>query len=249
MRPAKGGSDLVEQDAPPRDSTTEGRTVRVWDGPTRLFHWTLVILIALAYVTRKVSPDLTWHMRIGYAILILITFRILWGFVGSSTSRFSAFAYGPSTAIRYGMDFLLRRPRHYLGHNPLGGAVVFVMLALVAAQGLLGLFSYDDHTDLHGGPLSSKVGEATVALVTRWHIWLFDILLIVIALHIFASFAYAIWKREDIVRPMVTGRKRAAQFEDEPEARIASPLIALMCLVLAATIVLGGITLAGGKIG
>jgi cytochrome b len=164
----------------------------VWDGATRLFHWTLVVLIALAYVTRRVNPDLTWHMRIGYAILILITFRILWGFVGSSTSRFSAFAYAPWTALRYGIDFLLRRPRHFLGHNPLGGTVVLLMLTLVAAQGILGLFSYDDHTNIDGGPLAGRIAESTVALLTKWHIWLFDIILIVIAAHLFASFAYAI---------------------------------------------------------
>lgn len=239
----------VEQDAPANSGATEKRMVRVWDGPTRLFHWSLVVLIALAYVTRKGNPDLVWHMRIGYAILILITFRILWGFVGSSTARFRAFAYAPWTALRYGMDFLLRRPRHFLGHNPLGGTVVFIMLGLVAVQGITGLFSYDDHTELHGGPLASKVAEETVALATRWHIWLFDILLIVIALHILASFAYAIWKREDLVRPMVTGRKRYAHFEDQVEARIASPRLALLCLIFAAAIVLGGITLAGGKIG
>ena len=239
----------VEQEASSGAGSTEVRTVRVWDGATRLFHWSLVILIALAYATRKVNPDLTWHMRIGYAILILITFRILWGFVGSSTSRFSALLYTPWTGVRYGMDFLLRRPRHFLGHNPLGGTIVLIMLGLVAAQGLLGLFSYEDHTDLHGGPLASKISEEAVAAVTRWHIWLFDILLIVIALHILASFAYALWKREDLVRPMVTGWKKPAQFEDQVEARMASPVLALLCLVLAAAIVLGGITLAGGKIG
>lgn len=239
----------VDQEARSSNSSAVRPMVKVWDVPTRVFHWSLVILIALAYVTRKVNPDLVWHMRIGYTILILITFRILWGFVGSSTSRFAAFAYAPWTAIQYGIDFVLRRPRQFLGHNPLGGMVVFLLLGLVAAQGLLGLFSYDDHTDLHGGPLASKIAEEAVAAATRWHVWLFDILLIVIALHVLASFAYAIWKREDLVRPMVTGRKRSASFEDQAEARIASPLLALLCLLLAAAIVLGGITLAGGKIG
>jgi cytochrome b len=238
----------ADNDTAARTSPSAVPSVRVWDGPTRLFHWTLVVLIALAYITRKVSPDLTWHMRIGYAILILVTFRILWGFVGSSTSRFGAFAYAPWTALRYGIDFALRRPRHFLGHNPLGGTVVFLMLGLVAVQGILGLFSYDDHTNIDGGPLAGRIAENTVALLTKWHIWLFDIILIVIGAHVFASFAYAVWKREDLVRPMVTGRKRRAHFEDEAEARIASPLLALLCLILAAAIVLGGITLAGGKI-
>lgn len=238
----------VHDDAAAHGASAGPARVRAWDAPTRLFHWTLVVLIALAYVSRKVNPDLIWHMRIGYAILILITFRLLWGIVGSSTARFGAFAYAPWTALRYGVDFALRRPRHFLGHNPLGGTMVFVMLALIAAQAISGLFSYDDHTDLDGGPLAAKLAEATMALVTRWHVWMFDILLIVIALHILAVFAYAIWKREDLVRPMVTGSKRRTDFEDQPEARIASPMLALLCLILAAAIVLGGITLAGGKI-
>jgi cytochrome b len=238
----------ADHDTAGRRDPAANPTVRVWDGPTRLFHWTLVVLIALSYVTRKVNPDLTWHMRIGYAILILVTFRILWGFVGSSTSRFSAFAYAPWTAAKYGVDFMLRRPRHFLGHNPLGGTVVFVMLGLVAAQGILGLFSYDDHDAIDGGPLAGRVAESTVALLTKWHIWLFDIFLVVIAAHVFATFAYAVWKREDLIRPMVTGSKRRGHFEDQAEARIASPLLALLCLILAAAIVLGGITLAGGKI-
>jgi cytochrome b len=238
----------ADDDTAARRNPSATPSVRVWDGPTRLFHWSLVILFALAYVTRKVNPDLTWHMRIGYAILILITFRLLWGFVGSSTSRFSAFAYAPWTALRYGFDFVLRRPRHFLGHNPLGGTVVFLVLGLIATQGILGLFSYDDHTNIDGGPLVARVAESTVALFTKWHIWLFDIILIVLAAHVFASVAYLVWKREDLIGPMVTGRKRRGHYEDAAEARIASPLLALLCLILAAAIVLGGITLAGGKI-
>lgn len=230
------------------DDHSAPATVRVWDGPTRLFHWALVILIVLAYVTRKVNPDLTWHMRIGYAILILVTFRVLWGFVGSSTARFSSFAYAPAEWVRYGLDFLVGRPRRFLGHNPLGGAVVFLILGLTAVQSVIGLFAYDDHTELNGGPLAVTISEDAVAMLTSWHIWLFDIFMIVIAVHVLATFAYAVWKRDDLVRPMVTGRKRAAAFEDGAEARIASPLLALLCLVLAAAIVLGGITLAGGKI-
>ena len=124
----------ADHDTAAHTSPSASPKVRVWDGATRLFHWTLVVLIALAYITRKVNPDLTWHMRIGYAILILVTFRILWGFVGSSTSRFGSFAYAPWTALRYGLDFVLRRPRHFLGHNPLGGTVVFLVLGLIARR-------------------------------------------------------------------------------------------------------------------
>jgi cytochrome b len=238
----------VSDDAAERRAPSSPATVRVWDAPTRMFHWSLVIFIILAYVTRRVNPDLTWHMRIGYAILILITFRVLWGFVGSSTARFSSFAHSPGAALRYAIDFVMRRPRFFLGHNPLGGAVVFLMLGMTALQAVTGLFSYDDHTELNGGPLAVRVGADAVALFTRWHVWLFDILLIVIAIHVLAVFAYAIWKREDLIGPMVTGRKRAAAFEDEAQAWFASPLLALVCLILATVIVLGGIMLAGGKI-
>lgn len=224
-------------------------SVRAWDVPTRAFHWSLVTLVVMAYVSRKWGDEgLKWHTWNGYAILVLLVFRILWGFVGGSTARFSSFVYAPWTAARYGVDFLRRAPRHFLGHNPLGGSMVFVMLALISAQAVSGLFSYDDHDSLTGGPLSSKVAEATVAALTKWHIWLFDIILVVVALHILANVAYLFWKRENLVRPMITGRKPATDFEDQQEARFGSPVAAVVCLVLAIAIVYGGITLAGGRI-
>ena len=221
--------------------------VKAWDLPTRLFHWLLALLILSAYLTRKNTGNLAWHKWTGYAILILIVFRILWGFAGSSTSRFSSFLYGPIAALRYGFDFLLRRPRRFLGHNPLGGIVVFVMLGLVAAQGVLGLFSYDDHDSIDGGPLSGRISEGLMATLTAWHIWLFYILLYVIIAHITANVLYILWKRENLVTPMITGKKRAAPFEDAAAAQIAPAWRALVCLVLAVAIVLGGIMLAGGK--
>ena len=131
------------------ETTVTAGSVRAWDLPTRLFHWTLVTLIAMAYVSRHWGDaGLVWHTWNGYAILVLVVWRLLWGIVGSSTSRFSSFFYGPLTAARYGLDFVLGRPRHFLGHNPLGGTVVFVMLAMVGAMGALGLFAYDDHDAL-----------------------------------------------------------------------------------------------------
>lgn len=228
-------------------STRSAARVQAWDLPTRLFHWLLALLILAAYLTRKNSDNLAWHKWTGYAILVLVVFRVLWGFAGSSTARFSAFAYGPGAALRYALDFLRSRPRRFLGHNPLGGIVVFVMLGLVAAQGVLGLFSYDDHDSIDGGPLSGRISEGLMASLTAWHIWLFYILLYVIIAHIAASILYLLWKGENLVGPMITGRKRLADFEDEPFAQIAPLWRALLCLVLAAVIVFGGIMLAGGK--
>ncbi len=229
--------------------TADSGSVRAWDLPTRLFHWTLVTLIVMAYVSRHWGDaGLVWHKWNGYAILVLVVWRLLWGFVGSSTSRFASFFYGPLTAVRYGLDFVLGRPRHFLGHNPLGGSVVLVMLAMLGVIGALGLFAYDDHDALTGGPLSSRVSEAMVAFATKWHLFMFDLLLWVIGLHILANILYRVWKRENLVQAMITGRKEARPYEDEHDANLASPWLALGCLALAASIVLGGIMAAGGKL-
>ena len=230
---------------------TESRSgsVVAWDLPTRLFHWTLVTLIAMAYVSRHWGDaGLVWHMWNGYAILVLIVWRLVWGFVGSSTSRFASFVYGPASAIGYAFDFVRGKPRHFLGHNPLGGWVVFVLLGLVGAIGLLGLFAYDDHDALVGGPLSARVSEAVVAFATRWHMELFDILLAVIVLHIAANALYLVWKRENLVRAMITGRKPQRTYEDQSAPRTSSAWVALGCLVIAVAAVIGGILLAGGRL-
>lgn len=225
------------------------RTVRAWDLPTRLFHWLLVTLIVLAYVSRRWGDaGLVWHKWNGYAILVLIVWRVFWGFTGSSTARFRSFFYWPWTAASYGIDFALKRPRHFLGHNPLGGSVVFLMLGLVGLQALLGLFSYDDHDSLAGGPLVSKVSDATWAAATKWHLWLFDVILAVVALHIAANLLYIVWKGENLVKPMITGTKPVADFEDQPEAEIATIGRALVCLIASVLLVFGGIVTLGGKV-
>ena len=236
----------------PRDKPADivdGGMVHAWDLPTRLFHWSLVTLIVLAYVSRRWGDaGLVWHKWNGYAILVLIVWRLFWGFAGSSTARFTAFFYWPWTAASYGLDFALRRPRHFLGHNPLGGSVVFVMLGLVGLQALLGLFSYDDQNANAGGPLAGKVADATWAAATKWHLIIFNVILAVVALHIAANVLYIVWKGENLVKPMITGRKPAAHFEDQQEARIAPIARALVCLIAAVLLVFGGIMTAGGKV-
>ena len=212
--------------------------VPAWDLPTRLFHWSLVSLIALAWASHEWGDaGLVWHTWNGYAILVLIVWRVLWGFVGSSTARFASFFYWPWQAVSYGIDFALRRPRHFLGHNPLGGTVVFGLLGLIGLQAVLGLFSYDDHDLNVGGPLSAKVADETWAAAASWHVKMFDLLLIVVGLHIAANIAYLIWKRENLVRPMITGRKPAGHFEDQPAATLAGSGKAIACLAIAIAVV------------
>lgn len=229
-------------------ASVEARDIVVWDVPTRLFHWTLAVLIGMAWVSRKWGDaGLVWHTWNGYAILILVVWRLLWGFVGTSTARFGSFFYWPWTAARYGLDFVLRRPRHFLGHNPLGGTVVFALLILVGGQALLGLFAYDDHDSNAGGPLAGQVSDAAWAWAAKWHVRVFDLLLYAIGLHVAASVLYLVWKRENLVKAMITGRKPAADYEDAAAVSVASTGRALICLAIAIVIVFGGIKLAGGK--
>ena len=239
----------MQRDVTGTKGATATREVRAWDLPTRLFHWTLVVLIALAYVSRRWGDaGLVWHTWNGYAVLVLIVWRILWGFFGSSTARFGTFLYWPWKAAGYGIDFLRGRPRRFLGHNPLGGLVVLAFLGLVGLMGFLGLFAYDDHDGLVGGPLSGRVSEEIWQVATRWHIRLFDVLLWLIGLHVAANLAYLVLKRENLVRAMITGRKPAAEFEDCREAALAGSGRALVCLAVAVAIVAGGVWAGGGKI-
>jgi len=224
-------------------------TVRAWDVPTRLFHWTLVTLIVMAWVSRKYGDaNLVWHTWNGYAILVLIVYRIIWGLIGGSTARFSGFVNGPMTAIRYGLDFAARRPRHFLGHNPLGGLMVLALLAVVGLQAVLGLFSYEGADAFVGGPLAAKVSGATTTLITSWHVRIFDLIMIMAGLHIMASLVYLLWKRENLIKPMITGRKPKGAYEDQQEAEFGSLGKAALCLLCACIIVFGGIKLLGGRI-
>lgn len=236
--------------AAPPASAADTSTVAVWDLPVRLFHWTLVTLIVMSWVSRKYGDaGLVWHKWNGYAILILVVWRLIWGFTGSSTARFRSFFYWPWTAAGYGIDFALRRPRHFLGHNPLGGSVVFLMLGLIGLQGVIGLFSYDDHDSNAGGPLASKVADETWAALTKWHILIFDLILVAAVLHIFANLLYLVWKRENLVKAMITGRKAARpDYEDAPEATLAGAGRAVLALIAAVLIVFGGIMTFGGKV-
>ncbi|HUS97174.1 MAG TPA: cytochrome b/b6 domain-containing protein [Hyphomicrobiaceae bacterium] len=232
-----------------------GTTVRVWDIPTRVFHWLLVILIGCGYVSYRFSEavgdnTMQWHRYNGYAVLVLIVWRLLWGVAGSSTSRFSTFVPWPWKAARYGLDLVRGRDRHFLGHNPLGTYMVLALLAAVGLQAILGLFS-SEHNFLTWGPLTHLISEDMTKKITHWHHTFFwRGLLVLIGLHIVANVLYGLVKREPLIKAMVTGRKPATDYEDAAEAElVATPIRrALGCLAVAAAIVLGGILALGGKL-
>jgi cytochrome b len=187
---------------------THGRgAVTVWDLPTRLFHWALVVLILLQYLSGEFGLlSMEWHFYLGYATLALIVFRVLWGLFGSTTSRFSHFVRGPVAVARYAAALLQGRAGGAIGHNPLGGWSVLVMLASVALQAITGLFSTDDLDTT--GPLAARVSEATVKSMARIHHWNRYVLLLLIVLHVGAVLAHWLWRRDNLLAPMLHGRKR-----------------------------------------
>jgi cytochrome b len=229
-------------------------SVKAWDWPTRAFHWALVFAIVSAWASFKLAdrigdPTLIWHRWNGYFILVLIVFRLIWGFVGSSTSRFTAFVTWPWSAAGYGIDLVAGRDRKFLGHNPMGAWMILALLGTVALQGTLGLFSLE-HNELVAGPLKRLVAHEISEKITKWHVWGINVIMGLAALHILANVFYGVVKKDPLIRAMVTGRKPADAYEDQREAEIVSGVgfRALICLLMAAGIVFGGIVALGGRI-
>jgi cytochrome b len=220
-----------------------------WDGPTRLFKWTLVALVLDGWISNTFGGAIpTWHKWNGYALLVLVVFRLLWGMVGGSTARFAAFVAGPKRAFDYGLSLVRGQPRRYLGHNPLGGWMVLALLALVGLQAVSGLYAADEDRLIIEGPLAKTVADATVDFAARWHHRLFNVIELLAVAHISANLFYTFVKRDPLVQAMIGGSKPAEAFVDQPSARPGSWTLAAACMALAAAIVFGAITAAGGKI-
>jgi len=182
--------------------------VLVWDLPTRLFHWLLFICVILSFVTGVIGGNaMEYHLLSGFAILVLLIFRVAWGFTGSRTARFSSFIKGPATVLTHVRLLLQKKTeKPYLGHNPLGGWSIVAMLLVLFVQVASGLFANDDI--LTEGPLYVWVSKETSNLLTWVHLINRFVLVALIAIHIFAVFFYFFSKHENLIVPMITGRKR-----------------------------------------
>lgn len=189
----------------PRSTPEPSVRVAVWDRAVRIVHWLLAALIGLAWWTAE-EEMLDWHERIGMAILGLLVFRLVWGFVGSSTARFAGFVRGPAAIL----DYLRGRSGFVLGHNPLGALSVLALLTLVGAEVGLGLFASDEDGFL-SGPLAAFVSEDMAETLTGLHEDLFDWLLVLIGLHVAAIAFYLLVKRDNLVAPMLGGRRSAPE--------------------------------------
>ncbi|MFZ4624428.1 MAG: cytochrome b/b6 domain-containing protein [Rhodoferax sp.] len=213
--------------------------VRVWDAPTRVFHWTLALCVVGLVVTAQIGGSaMQWHFRFGYGVLSLLVFRLAWGFVGGHWSRFKSFIYRPSDIWRYLQG--QGAPAHSVGHNPLGAFSVFALFGFLSLQVASGLLSDDEIAA--AGPLVKFVSSTWVGNATFYHKEVGKlILLALVALHLAAIAFYFLKKGENLVRPMVTGDK-ALDFDvtsssDNATDRIKAAIIILGCGGLVASLV------------
>lgn len=183
-----------------------GSKIKVWDLPVRLFHWTLVTCVAAAWITGSMGK-LDIHFILGYTVIGLLVLRLIWGFVGSPTARFSQFVKGPKAAIQY-IRYRLGLPggvEPAPGHNPIGGWMVIALLLFLAGQATTGLFTSDDI--MVEGPLASYVSSKTVEILSTIHRVKANIILSLVVMHVAAVLVYLLIFRENLVRPMITGWK------------------------------------------
>jgi len=186
-----------------RAASGPGARTRVWDLPTRLFHWALAIAV-VGMIGTGLNGAMEWHFRIGYTVLALLLFRLLWGFMGGRWSRFGAFVYGPGSLAAYLSG--RAHPDHLIGHTPLGALSVFAVLAILVLQVATGLMADDEISA--SGPLTRFVSGEIVGMATGWHKaqgkW---IVIALASLHVLAVLFYVLIKRHRLVRPMVSGDK------------------------------------------
>ncbi len=209
---------------------------RIWDLPTRVFHWTLSAVV-VGLIATGLGGIMEWHFRLGYAVLALLLFRLLWGFVGGRWSRFASFFYGPGSVVAY----LRGRadPNHVIGHTPLGALSVFAVLAVLASQVATGLVADDEISA--AGPLTRFVSGDLVSLATGWHKGAGKTIVIaLVSLHVLAVLFYVLVKRHRLVRPMVSGdklitsaRSQVAPSRDDAASRGLALVLFAVCAGLA----------------
>jgi cytochrome b len=203
------------------------RPALVWDLPTRLCHWLTVVLVPAAYITARLNwMDL--HARLGTALLALLLFRLVWGFVGSETARFAHFLTSPRVAIRHLAHLFRREPDSQIGHNPAGGWMVLLLLALLLGEVLTGILTNDV---ANAGPLTERLPAPVAVAITNLHTLLWYALLAAVALHLAAIAIYAAVKGHHLLSPMLSGRKRLPASTTPPRPpRIASYALAFTVL-------------------
>jgi cytochrome b len=197
-------------------------------------HWTTVLAVAGAWASAKLPGDwYRYHLWCGYTVLVSATTRIVWGWIGTRHARFASFVQGPAEVLRYARALRAANSPRTAGHNPLGALMILLLLALLLALSLTGLFANDEITN--AGPLYGYVSNDTSNRLTGLHSTLANVLLGAIALHVTAVLTYLIVKRENLIRPMITGRKPADSIQPADAIGSSRSWLALaVALVIAA---------------
>lgn len=207
----------------------QGGAIRLWDWPVRLIHWSFVLLLPALWWTWK-KDHMQTHELLGYIALALLLFRLFWGFFGSETARFARFVKGPSAIL----DYVRGKSGPVVGHNPIGALSVLFLLGLMSAQLVSGLFT-QDVDGIESGPLTHYVSYDQADAARGWHGLIFNLLLAMIALHLCAILFYALVRRDNLVGPMITGRKRWKA------ATPAAPAHAPLWRIVVGAVLAGGI--------
>lgn len=220
----------------PEAGEVKNRVV-AWDAGVRIFHWLLVILVVNAWVTAEWGDmEMRWHKWNGYAIFFILVFRLIWGCLGGYTARFINFIYGPAKIFAYARGLWRRKPLKYLGHNPLGALMVFLMLIVLLGQVLSGLFSSDGLFAY--GPLSGFVRGSTAENFALIHEWGFSLILLLVFLHVSTILIYLFMFRENLIKPMLTGKKKHQDYLDASQPIKMLVLRFLLSVLVSAFIVL-----------
>jgi len=212
----------------PVDVTVE---VPVWDWPVRVVHWAMVVLVVVSLTTGLIGSEmLVWHMRSGETLLALLLFRIAWGFIGSSNARFASFVRGPAAVFAYCRSVV--RPPHQIHstHNPVGGWMVIALLLALLFQVSTGLFTNDDI--LYDGPLVKLISKDLSDAISSLHRRGWWVVAGLSVLHIVAVLSYLMVLRDNLVYPMVHGRKALPALGANPAGAAASTTRALVVLAL-----------------
>ena len=219
--------------------------VRVWDLPTRVFHWTLTVSVIASVVTAKVGGNaMTWHIRLGLLAMALIAFRVLWGLVGGHWSRFASFLYGPRSVLAYLRGDSGAAGRFDVGHSPVGALSVFAFLALLGLQVTTGLVADDEIATT--GPLNRFVSSATAGLATGWHKNIGQYLVIVLMVAHVAVVLYYLWRKQrNLITPMLSGDKQLPAGTPASADSWASRTLALLLMALCGAAAVGVSRLGG----
>jgi cytochrome b len=222
--------------ADPRDvELARPELVRVWDVPVRVFHWTLAALVAVSWVSAE-NGIMKLHLWSGLSLLTLVLFRIAWGFVGSTTARFSDFAHGPGQALAYIRAMVCGERHLHAGHNPAGGWMVVALLGVLLLQACTGLFANDGVR--FNGPLAMRISSGLSDRLTSLHAAIFNVILLLVWMHIVAVLFYRYVRGENLIAAMISGNKPRRELDADTGLKFVPLRWALLWLALAAAPVL-----------